>query len=165
VSDIRTDSTITIQVSADGGSFTTVATILHSGADTIRTPVGTPITGYKFQYRLLFSTDTVTSSAEPGRLYSLGFVAMGGEMVDVLTFTIDGNKSMNIENDVQVPSDVYDLMATLRDTKEEIVVSHTMNELEADNPKSATYRVMNVTGKKANARDGIYEVQLVEVNV
>ena len=127
--------------------------------------MATPITGYKFQYRLTFSTDTVTSSAEPGRVYSCGFAAMGGEMVDILQFTVDGNESMNLENNVQVPSDVYDLMATLRDTKEEIVVSHTMNAYEGDDPKSGTYRVTSVTGRKDEPSMGMYEIQLVEVAV
>ena len=162
VSDIRTDSTIVVQLSADGGAFSTVATILHTSADTTRIPI-TPTTGYKFQYKLVFSTDTVTSSPEPGRLYSIGFAAFGGEMVDVLTFTIDGKESMNIENLVQVPSDVYDLMATLRDNKEEVTVVHTYNQLEGDDPKTGSYRVMNVTAKHKDVVDGMYEVQLIEV--
>ena len=163
---IRTNSTVLIQVSADGGAFATVATITGgTSADTVRAAVTTPITGYKFQYKLVFSTDTVTSSAEPGRIYSVGFAAFGGEMVDVLQFTIDGRESMNLDNDVQIPSDVYDLMATLRDTKEEIVVAHTYNEYEGDDPKSGTYRVTSVTGRKASPKDGLYEVQLVEVPV
>ena len=162
-SDIRTDSTVLIQVSADGAAFATVATVLHTSDETIRQAVITPITGYKFQYKLVFSTDTVTSSAEPGRVYSVGFAAFGGEMVDVLQFTIDGKESMNLENLVQVPSDVYDLMAALRDSKEEIVVSHTMNTYEGDDPQSNTYRVTSVTGRKDSPLDGLYEIQLVEV--
>ena len=161
---IRTDSTVTIAISADGGAFTTVATLTGGTSDdTLRVAVSTPITGYKFQYKLTFSTDTVTSSAEPGRVYSVGFAAFGGEMVDVLQFTIDGNESMNLENLVQVPVDVYDLMATLRDTKEEIVVSHTMNAYEGNDPQSGTYRVTSVTGRKAKPSLGMYEIQLVEV--
>ena len=159
---IRTDSTIVIQVANEDGAFSTVATVLHTANNVVRVPI-MPTTGFKFQYKVIFSTDTVTSSSEPGRLYSLGFAAMAGEMVDVLEFTIDGNESMNLENNVQVPSDVYDLMATLRDTKEEIVVSHTMNSYESDDPQSATYRVMSVTGRKMTPRDGMYEIQLVEV--
>ena len=163
-SNIRTNSTVLIQVSADGAAFSTVATVTGGvSANTIRQAVITPITGYKFQYKLVFSTDTVTSSAEPGRVYSVGFAALGGEMVDVLQFTIDGKESMNLENLVQVPSDVYDLMATLRDTKEEIVVSHTMNAYEGDDPQSNTYRVTSVTGRKDSPIDGMYEIQLVEV--
>ncbi|KKK78866.1 hypothetical protein LCGC14_2839250, partial [marine sediment metagenome] len=58
-SDIRTDSTVLIQVSADGAAFSTVATVTGGvSADTIRQAVITPITGYKFQYKLVFSTDT-----------------------------------------------------------------------------------------------------------
>lgn len=162
VSDLRTDSSISLYISADRGAFV-LAEVIDTST-TGRFPI-TPVTGYKFQYKLVFAEDTDTSSPEPSRLYSIGFVAMGGEMVDVLTFTIDGNESMNLENNVQVPSDVYDLMATLRDTKEEIVVSHTMNAHEGDAPVSQTYRVMNVTGKKASPIDGMYEVQFVEVNV
>jgi hypothetical protein len=163
-SNIRADSTVLIQVSADGGAFSTVVTVTGGvSVDTIRQAVATPITGYKFQYKLVFSTDTDTSSPEPGRVYSLGFAAFAGEMVDILQFTIDGKESMNLENLVQVPSDVYDLMATLRDTKEEIVVSHTMNAYEGDDPQSNTYRVTSVTGRKDSPLDGLYEIQLVEV--
>ena len=55
--------------------------------------------------------------------------------------------------------------SSLRDTKEEIVVAHTYNEYEGNDPKSGTYRVTSVTGRKASPKDGLYEVQLVEVPV
>jgi len=161
---IRTDSTILIQISADGGAFSTVATLTGGGSDdTGRAAVSSPVTGYKFQYRLVFSTDTVTSSAEPGRVYSVGFAAYAGEMVDVLQFTIDGKESCNLENDVQVPEDVYDAMATLRAEREEVVVVHSYRALESGSDVTQTYRLMNVTGRKDTPMDGMYEVQLVEV--
>ena len=162
--DLRTDSTITIQVSADGGAFSTVATLTGGvSVDTARVAVATPITGYKFQYKLIFSLDTVTSQAEPSRLYAVGFAAYAGEMVDVLQFTIDGDESCNYENSVQVPEDVYDNMATLRANREEVIVVHSYRQLESGTDVTNTYRVMNVTGRKESPRDGLYEVQLVEV--
>ena len=163
-SDIRADSTVLIQVSADGAAFSTVVTITGGvSTGTIRQAVITPITGYKFQYKLIFSTDTVTSSPEPGRVYSVGFAAFGGEMVDIIQFTIDGKESINLENTVQVPEDVYDTLATLRDTKEEVIVSHTYRQLEGDTSVTNTFRVTSVTGRKDSPMDGMYEIQLVEV--
>jgi len=161
---IRTDSTVAIQVSADGGAFATVATLTGgTTADTARVAIATPITGYKFQYKLVFSTDTVTSSSEPGRVYSLGFAAYAGEMVDVLQFTIDGDESANYENNVQAPEDVYDNLATLRANREEVIVVHSYRALESGADITNTYRVMNVTGRKDSPKDGLYEIQLVEV--
>ena len=161
---IRTDSTILIQISADGGAFSTVATLTGGvSADTARVAVVAPITGFKFQYRLVFSTDTVTSSPEPGRVYSLGFAAYAGEMVDVLQFTIDGDESSNYENNVQVPEDVYDNLAALRANREEVIVVHSYRQLESGESVTNTYRVMNVTGRKETPMDGQYDVQLVEV--
>jgi len=161
---IRTDSTILIQISADGGSFSTVATLTGGTSDnTARVAVATPITGFKFQYKLVFSTDTVTSSAEPGRVYAVGFAAYAGEMVDVMQFTIDGAESVNYENNVQVPEDVYDTMAALRANREEVIVVHSYRQFESGTDVTNTYRVMSVTGRKDSPLDGMYEVQLVEV--
>lgn len=163
-SNLRTNSTILIQLSADGGAFATVATLTGgTSPNTARIPVSSPVTGYKFQYKLVFSTDTVTSSAEPSRLYSLGFAAFGGEMVDVIQFTIDGKESVNMENDVQIPSDVYNLMATLRATKTEVSVTHSYKSDLADDLVTNTYRVTSVTGRKESPYDGMYEIQMVEV--
>ena len=164
MSDLRTNSTITIQISADGGAFATVATLTGgTSANTARIAVSSPVTGYKFQYKLIFSTDTDTSSAEPSRLYSLGFGAFGGEMVDIIQFVINGEESVNMENDVQIPSDVYDNMATLRATGTEVIVIHSYKSDQADDTVTNTYRVMSVTGRKDSPYDGMYEVQLIEV--
>ena len=163
-SNIRTSSTILIQISADGGAFATVAVLTGgTSANTARQAVAAPITGYKFQYKMVFSTDTNTSSAEPGRVYSLGFAAYAGEMVDVMQFTIDGDESMNYENNVQVPEDVYDTMAALRANREEVTVVHTYRQFDSDTEVTQSYRVMNVTGRKETPKDGMYEVQLVAV--
>ena len=163
VEHVRTGSFITFQLSVDGGAFATVAQTAGGGANTARVALETPITGFKFQYKILFTTDTDTSSAEPGRVYSIGFAAYAGEMVDVMQFTIDGKESMNYENNVQVPEDVYDNMAALRANREEVVVVHSYRQFEAGTNVTNTYRVMNVTGRKDTPMDGMYEVQLVEV--
>jgi hypothetical protein len=161
---IRTGTVVLVQISADGGAFTTVASLTGgTTADTARQAITAPITGYKFQYKLVFPTDSDTSSAEPGRVYSLGFAAFAGEMVNVLQFTIDGKESCNIENEVLVPEDVYDNMATLRATRTEVSVAHSYRQLEAGTDVTDTYYVSSVTGRKDSPQDGMYEVQLVGV--
>ena len=164
MSNLRDDSTIVIAVSVDGGAFTTVATLTGGvSADTARIPI-TPIRGFKFQYRATFSTDTDTTSSEPSRLLAVGFSAHGGKMVDVIQFTIDGNETCNIENNVQVPYDVYTNLKTLRQDETEFSVVHTMADLEADVTVTDTYLVASVLAKKEKAYEGQYEVVLMGIN-
>jgi hypothetical protein len=160
---IRDGAVIDIQISADGGAWTTVHTITGgTSPNTDRKPTTPHITGYKFQYRINFGTAPDISHAEPSRILAIGFSAWGGEMVNVIGFTIDGVESCNIENNVQVPEDVYDNLSALRATHDEVIVAHSFRSFEA--PAAQTtyhYRVINVTGRKASPKDGLYEVQLM----
>ena len=160
---IRDGAEIQFQVSADGGAWTTVYTITGgTSPETYRTPI-TPISGFKFQYRINFGTAPDITHAEPSRILAVGFGAFGGEQVPVIQVTIDGKESPNQNNTVQDPEDVYNSLSALRATHDTVVVSHTYRTMEYDTPVIGNYRVMSVTGRKDSPRDGLYEVQLVGV--
>jgi len=161
ISDVRSGSTIAIQLSTDGGAFSTVATLTSSSDNTARVSI-TPVTGFKFQYKLVFSDDSVTTAPEPTRLYALGFTASAGEMVKVMQFTINGWESVNVENNVQIPKDIYDNLVALRDNGSAVSVTHYMVSDEADDSSTGTYKVQSVTIRKDDPAEALIEVVLME---
>jgi len=159
---IRTGSTVQIQILADSGSFTTVATLTGGTSSNTSRITITSIKGYKFRYKLIFSDDSDTTSLDPGRILSIGFTALAGEMVEVMQFTIDGNESMNINNAIQVPKDVYNNIATLRANDSDFTVKHYYQSDDGADSVSRTMRVASITGSKAWPGEGKYDVVLIE---
>lgn len=158
---LTTSETVQIQLLADSGTWDTVATVTSASAGTARVALATPLTGYKFRYRI---NVTVTSGARtaPLDILAIGFSASAGEMVKVLQFTIDGTESVNIENNVQIPYNVYTTLATLRDNQDAVTVRHWMVSDEGSDYAEDSYKVISVTAAKDMPSEGFYEVVLME---
>lgn len=161
---LRTDSTVTIQIAADDGAYSTVLTLTGgTSADTARTTIAS-VKGFKFRYKLIFSDDTDVTSLDPSRIRAIGFGALAGEMVEVMQFTIDGNESMNINNAVQDPKDVYDSIALLRDNSDSFTVKHYYHTNDLADSVTRTMRVASITGSKDWPGEGLYDIVLIEVS-
>ena len=162
IDDFRTGESIVVKVSADGGAYSTVKTITEGvDDDTDRIEISGPA-GYKFQYRIEFSDDDAQSTDPVTKLRAIGFAAFAGEMENILQFTINGWESINLENEVQSPKDVYDFFDALRETSTAITVTHTYGSLDADDVDTNTYRIANVTVRKDSPAESLIDVTLVE---
>lgn len=151
---------VTIKLLADNGDFQTVATI--TDADLVGRYTATAnVAGHRFRYRIEFSDDT-PSAAPTSALLSIGFSATAGEMLDVLQFTINGWETINVQNDVQIPSEVYTKLSTLRSNPDPITVRHYYDDNDLSSYIEGTYKVSSVTTQKDDIAEGMYDVVLIK---
>ena len=156
LTDFDGTSDLTVQLSADDAAFATVATFT---ADEVGRTSITPVTGTKFQYRLELGTENSHSPATKVR--AIGFSALGGETVRFMQFTINGEESVNIENNVQDPYTVYTNMAALRDNANTVAVKHYLADRDGTEIDLGNFRVANVTAS-LDGKEGMYDVSLLE---
>lgn len=154
---IRSGESVTIEVAADNGAYQTVATASTTYPNRVASAANPA--GYRFKYRVTFTDD---SSATPvTSMLALGFTASSGEMVEFIQCTINGEESVNVENNVQVPGDVYDQMTALRINATPVTVSHSYSQYEYE-ANSGEYKVVSVTARKDSPAEGLYDIVLMK---
>lgn len=160
LTDVRSTKTVTFKVKADdAASWTTVKMVTEGTDDLVGRVAITGVTGYKFQYRVEFGEDSA-SGAGP-KLRSIGFSAVAGEMVKVMQFTINGWESVNVQNQVQDPKDVYDKLATLRDNADPVTVRHWYVSQSGADYAEDSYKVVSVMAQKDDPQEGLFDVTLM----
>lgn len=161
VDDIRGTNDLTVYALADkDGSWTQIAQ--YSAGDTVgHTTISTDIAGYRFRYRLVFADDVGTETSDPPAIFSLGFKATAGEMYKVIQCTINGWESVNMQNSVQDPDTIYDNLATLRDNADPVSVTHWMKSAKGSESATDTYKVVSVTQRREDPREGLIDVTLM----
>ena len=143
-------------ISVDDGAWQLLAAF---ATDTLGHTEVSGYEGYKFRYKLEWANATAGSNVPIVR--SLGFRATAGDMQKVLQFTINGEESTNIENGVQDPYQVYLNMATLRDNKGIVQVTHRLADAEGTEVTHTNLKVASVTAS-LDGKEGHYDVVLVE---
>ncbi len=96
----------------DAGSWTQVAA--HTNVDHASYTLGAPITGKRFRYKLAY--ETKAGSTRAGAFRGLKINAVSGDITDAWVIELDGTESLNLENEVTDPTDIYDNLASLGDT-------------------------------------------------
>ncbi len=93
----------------DDAAWTQVAA--HTNEDFASYELATPITGKRFRYKLAYETKSLSTS--PGAFRALKINALSGDVTQAWTVEIDATESLNLENEVIDPEDVYDDLMTL----------------------------------------------------
>lgn len=122
----------------DSGSWTQVAT--HTGAARATYDLSSPITGYRFRYKIAF--EAKTASVTPSEFRGIKFEATSGEITDAWVLELDGTESLNLENQVIDPEDIYDSLITLADSLDEFTFKYY--KPNTDTEVSATARIAQV---------------------
>ena len=106
----QSGETWTVQLSADDASFATASTHDSSDTNTLKQRI-TPVTGYRFRYKLTYAASGAVAS--PSRVKGIVFHAIQGELVASWRLEVDGKEFRNIENQVVDPDTVLSNMETV----------------------------------------------------
>ena len=108
---IETGETWTVTIEADDGTFASAAAFTTVGAKTTYKALVTPITGYRFRYKLAW---TATGDiASPSRVKGIVLHMVQGEMEIAWQLTLDLNEVRSVENTVLRPEDAVSNLETL----------------------------------------------------
>ena len=138
------NETWTVQLSADDGAFATAATVTSAKDNTEKQRI-TPVSGFRFQYKITYATSAATAS--PSRLKGIVFHALEGEMVAKWRLTIDGKEFRNVENLVVRPDTVLSNFEAVGGT--DTVVSF-VDEMKTSS-STHNVKVESVTVSRGNA--------------
>jgi len=131
----------TIQIEVDGGTWTTRAT--HEGPVTFSsTDVALlELTGKRFRYRVIYESTDATIQG----LQGVEIRCSAGEMVPFLELMLDGTQTVNVENQVVDPEDVYDWLETSAQKETPIVVVDAFRSEREDDTATSTMKFSEMT--------------------
>lgn len=98
------NETIDVFAKVDGGNWTQVASFDNTNAKTEKVRVDTVLTGYRFEYRLDYTTSA--SQSTPVEIKGIIMHALQGELVTSWDLVIDGKEFRNVEGQLIDPADV-----------------------------------------------------------
>ena len=123
---------------------------------------GLSLTSERFFYRLQYRTDTGTGSSAPPGLVGVWFTAATGEVVQGWQLTIDGTEFLNVENEEQVPEEVFDAWVTLGQTEAAVTFEDNFESYDREDKTSHTVRIQGVQVQKAAPGEAYVQVTLID---
>jgi hypothetical protein len=151
---VTTGESWTLEVSADGGAYTTAATITsgsYAATDSL------DISGREFTYRLSYGTPTTVIAP----LRSVMLSAISGDIIDALTVVLDGTQSVNVNNEPIDPEVVYDQARALQSNSDLVTVVDNYQSYDQDDTVGESWRIGGVTIVKKDAGEAYVKVELV----
>lgn len=154
---ITSSAQYTIQVAADDGSWTTVATHGTQTTGYSYTSLASPIAGKRFRYKIIYETKVATYSAP---LRAIMFEGSAGVFVWQWTLQLDGTEFSNVEGQVVRPEDAYDNIEALGASGAPVAFVDTFRSERREDASTYQVKVEKVEMKKDQPHEAYFDVML-----